>query len=96
MRVKIEYDGAVPEGAEKVKITNADTGEELAVKKLILKLEAGCEPIIRLDLYADRTSIIMETESLINLSRDDLEKVATAHGFRLVADDGLDVELGRK
>jgi len=95
VRVKIEFDGAVPEGAETCRITNADTGEELAVKKLLVKLEAGAMPVIRLDLFADKLHMAMNAEADLDLSRDDLEKIARKHGFRLVADDGLDVELGR-
>jgi len=96
MKVKIEFDGAVPEGAVTCRITNADTGEELQVKKLLVKLEAGKMPIIRLDLYADNIAMGLKGEAALDLSRVDLEKVAKKHGFRLVADDGLDVELGRK
>lgn len=81
-----------------VKVTDKETGEPLAVTRLVLTLETGEMPKMILDVEGDNVSVEGEsvTTEIGQLTMLHVEGWAKKNGYKLVPDDSLDVELGRE
>jgi len=80
-----------------VKVTDKETGKELAVTRLVLTLEANEMPSMVLDVEADKVTVNGKdiNAEIGQLTMLHVESWVKRNGFKLVPDDELDVELGR-
>ena len=86
-----------PSGHE-CQIIDRETNQRIPATKLELILEPNTVPLLKLDVEADNITVsgVNVNTEIGKLTMIYVEGWAKKNGFKLVPDDNLDVELGRK